>query len=329
MRPLFPQGPRPPRVAVPQRVPKPVVSAREEIPALPAHEGGHAPDRRLHPSRTGIGTERRTTVNLSFGAKSGWGKSYHAQAYIEENIKSGEYDGVIVLDYKDEFRGLVKSGNAKHWIVGRVEAEHFGVDEWRQLIASNGGNVVFARHRDQLGQSEWQAVCSEIIAAVRNWRFSMLVAIDEAHFVAPQMGNVPDPIIGLATTGRGEGVSAMWITQRFAKLEETVITQCEEHILGGLSSNDLGKIQGVIEYPVELHNPQAREIAGLPDDLTTSDGDPLPLRKFTDDDGHVTGSEWAFSNDEGEMGRLDTSNISMESTHYGVQGKNIERPEYS
>lgn len=57
-------------------------------------------------------------MHMLFAAQSGWGKSLHFQAYAEENLDAPNYDPGVVLDYADEYRGLVKAGFAKHWICG-------------------------------------------------------------------------------------------------------------------------------------------------------------------------------------------------------------------
>lgn len=255
---------------------------------------------------------------------SGWGKSYHAQAIMEASIP--EFDYVAILDFKDEYRGLVKAGLARHFIVGPKEAR-WSTETWQQFLEQNGA-VVFARH--QLKPETWQKVAARIITASRRLAQqsgSALVAIDEAHFVAPQQGTVLDAVEGLATTGRGEGASSLWITQRLAKLEKTVVSQCDETLLGGFSApQDRSQIQA--EYPVDVHNPELNgEIHGLPEELHADDG-PLPLRKFEDDDGHTVGSEWVYANNSGEKERRDTRGMTMETTHYGPEGNPITDPAY-
>ncbi|MEA5406383.1 hypothetical protein VB773_01470 [Haloarculaceae archaeon H-GB2-1] len=42
-------------------------------------------------------------MNLLFAAQSGWGKSYHAQAWMESNARA--YDALVVLDFCGEYRG--------------------------------------------------------------------------------------------------------------------------------------------------------------------------------------------------------------------------------
>jgi len=256
-------------------------------------------------------------------AMSGWGKSYHGQGIMEASIPAFDY--VAILDFKDEFRGLVKAGLAVHFIVGPAH-RGWSADDWRELLKANGA-VVFARHN--LTPEDWRAVAARIVTAARDLAPNSdgsLVAIDEAHFVAPQVGSVPTAIEGLATTGRGEGASSLWITQRLAKLEETVVSQADETLAGGFeSSNDRAKLDP--EYPERVHNPTADRVAHLPEELHAADG-PLPLRKFEDDDGHTVGSEWIYSNAAGDRERRDTRNMSMSTTHYGPEGNPIQDPDY-
>jgi hypothetical protein len=49
-------------------------------------------------------------MNLAFGARTNWGKSYSygLQAYTERNAP--EYDRTVLVDYKDKYTGLVESG---------------------------------------------------------------------------------------------------------------------------------------------------------------------------------------------------------------------------
>ena len=67
-----------------------------------------------------VDVEALGALNLLLAAQSGWGKSFKGQHVIEKNLP--EYDHVVVLDYKDEYRGLVKAGLANWWIGGPREA---------------------------------------------------------------------------------------------------------------------------------------------------------------------------------------------------------------
>ncbi|MCD2202749.1 ATP-binding protein [Halobacterium sp. KA-6] len=261
-------------------------------------------------------------MNGLLAAKAGFGKSWYTQAWTEENAE--EYDRLAVLDFKDEYRGLVKAGYAKHFIVGPREAEAFGVAEWKQFLKQNP-RVVLCRHVD--AETWREEVADPVMKANRQLAGTSLTVIDEAHFVAPQRGNVPDGVKGLATTGRGEGASSLWVTQRLTELDETVLAQMMFTILGGFtSSGDLSKIRSIIEYPVEVHNPSVdRVTAALPDELLV-DGEALPLRKFTDENGDTVGSEWVYGDESGHIERKDTRNVSMDSTHYGAQGETLKAP---
>ena len=253
-------------------------------------------------------------------AMSGWGKSWYAQLLFETNLP--EFDLVAIFDYKDEYRGLVKADLASHYIVGDRETA-WSVEDWETFFESNP-KVVLARHR--LKPEEWREVVAKAVQALRNLAGpdrATLAGVDEAHFVAPQSGKIPDAIEGLATTGRGEGASSIWITQRLAKLDETVGSQCDERIVGGFSGDrDRGKIDP--EYPEDVHNPQARSIARLPEELRV-DGENLPLRRF-EEGGSTVGSEWVYSNNKGEMERRDTREMTMQTTHYGPEGHPIHDP---
>jgi hypothetical protein len=253
------------------------------------------------------------------GAKSGWGKSWLCQWWTEDNEPG--YDHLLVLDYKDEYRGLVKGGLAQWGIAGPNEA---GTDAagW-QAILEEAGALVLARH--QLRSEQWREVCAAAIRAARHLDGSVLVVIDEAHFVAPQSGSYPDAIEGLATTGRGERVSSMWVTQRLARLDETVIAQMMVRLLGGFSSDaDLSKVGSIVDYPVDVHNPQMSTVRGLPGDLEADDG-PVPVRKFEENDSTI-GSEWIYSTDSGETRRVDSRRLDMETTHYGPEGEGLSTP---
>lgn len=262
-------------------------------------------------------------LNLLLAAQSGWGKSFKAQHVIERNLP--EYRHVVVLDYKDEYRGLVKAGLVNWWIGGPREAE-WSPNTWHDFLESQQ-KIVVARH-DRMAKDTWQDLCAAVIAGARRLG-DVLIVVDEAHFVAPQRGKVPAAIEGLATTGRGEGASSAWITQRPAKAEETVIAQCQARLLGGFESDaDLSKVGGIIEYPEELHNPQERgELPSVPEALQPADREtPVSVQKHENEQGDTVGSEWVYSDNTGERERRNTAGVAaeMESTHYGRQGKGIK-----
>lgn len=256
---------------------------------------------------------------LLIGAQSGWGKSYLAQNVTEHNI--GNYDAGVVLDYKDEFRGLCEPGDGPemvHLIAGPDELA-WSARDWHDLLAGNPP-VVLARHR--LTDSQWRELSAKVIKGARMLSGSCLVVVDEAHFVAPQSEGYPEVIDGLATTGRGERVSSAWVTQRLSMLDKTPVTQTDANLLGGFDGDEITRVSDAISgYPAEIHNPQANIEA--PEDLRADDGTG-PLRKFEDDEGNTIGSEWIYSDSSGERRRVDTRGMEMETTHYSPQGEPIK-----
>lgn len=262
-------------------------------------------------------------LNLLLAAQSGWGKSFKSQDVMERNIP--DYEHVIVLDFKDEYRGLPEADFTKWWIAGPRELK-WSRSQWEEFIEHNK-KVVLARHNG-LSVEKWQKLANTVVAAARG-RGDVLIVIDEAHFVVPQQGKLPPALKGLATTGRGEGASSIWITQRLSEADETVLAQCQARLLGGFeSTGDLNKVDGITEYPTELHNPQVRgEIENVPESLLPTDRDePVSLQKFEDDADNTIGSEWIYSDNSGDRERRNTQGLadSMESTHYGKQGKGLE-----
>jgi DNA helicase HerA-like ATPase len=250
-------------------------------------------------------------------AKTGWGKSWYAQAITEANAP--EYPLLAVLDFKDEYRGLVEAGYAEWFIVGPDEAE-WSTSRWTEFFALNP-KVVLARY--QLDADTWRETAGRIVAAARRLgkqEGGAFIVIEEAHHVAPEKGGYPEAIKGLATTGRGEGASSLWSTQRLALLDETPNAQADEWLFGGFTnSNDLDKIGRVVDYPQEAHNPRNGRVPMLPEELLV-DGDPRSVRSFD------VGAEFLYSDDRGNLDRRDTREVTMRATHYGPEGNDIRDP---
>lgn len=243
-------------------------------------------------------------------AQSGWGKSWKAQQDTETNIENVDY--AVVLDYKDEFRGLCKAGFAQWFPVGSPEAR-LSTDHLRQLIEENK-KLVAAR---SVGVETWREFCAKVSKVAQQLPGTVLVVVDEAHFVAPQASGYPDGVKSLATTGRGNGVSSTWITQRVQELDETVLSQADARFYGGFTSDrDLNKIGGTISYSQDVHNPQLDAVSGQFG---------RPVRKY-EEGGQTVGSEWIYSTTSGTVERVDTRDESMQSTHYGGSDVNLDRP---
>lgn len=273
-------------------------------------------------------------ANVLIAAPTGYGKGYVGQAVTENNIKTGPYDCVMVFDYADEFKGLVKGGLAKYWKVGPVEATNFERHHWEQLLDEDA--VVLARHPDVRAE-QWREIVAEVVAVIRTREEAILSVIDEADEVAPKDGKVPDEIDGLASEGRdeGNGKSAVWITQRLQMIDEVAITQSTTRYFGAVgSSTDRNKIAGEVDYPKDIHKPGGVPVhldTDLWEDLLAPDEGAISLRKFTeptDEDGETRtlGSEWIVSKDSGEAYRLDSRKIVMDCEHMAGEGKDVLGP---
>ncbi|WP_336001446.1 ATP-binding protein [Halorientalis halophila] len=248
-------------------------------------------------------------------AKSGWGKSWLAQQWTEDNAP--DHDLTVLLDYKDEYRGLVKAGLAT-WAAVTDREMSMTVEGWREFLESNE-RVVLAR---SVTDEQWQEVAAKVARAVRGSQYTALVVIDESHFVAPQRTGYPDAIRGLATTGRGEGVSSMWITQRLSEMDETPVAQSDVRLIGGLTSDaDLAKVGSAVDYNEQVHNPMQQSVR-VPDAI---DRDGQPLQKY-EQGGQTVGSEWIHSDDSGAMRRIDSRDLSMRSTHFSPDGNTLTVP---
>ncbi|MCU4926657.1 ATP-binding protein [Halobacteria archaeon AArc-dxtr1] len=265
------------------------------------------------------------------GAKSGWGKSFNTQLWLEKNLPEQDY--AAVLDYKDEYRGLVNgvapskpATDLAGWYIAGPNEAALSPAQWAAVL-ERLERIVIPRYR--IDGDDWRDVVGAVCAACRRLyedhpEARILTAIDEAHIAAPQRGKYPEATKKAATTGRGEGLSSIWITQRLSELDETIIAQCDEQILGGFSSEaDLGKIS--VDYPADVHDTRASRTPSLPPEIQ-ADGENIPLRKFTDDAGDTVGSEWVRSNDAGLLERVDTGDVVMHSTHYGTEGQTLRSP---
>ncbi|WP_256299922.1 hypothetical protein [Haloarchaeobius salinus] len=257
-------------------------------------------------------------MNLAFAAVTGWGKTYVSHSYIEEN--ADDYDVTVVLDYKDEYSGLVESGYLKR-MTAPSGTENVTPEQWRDIVAGEKGLQVV---RAGLTDEQWQELLANLILALEAMDISVFLVLDEAHRFAPQRGNYPDVIDTLATTYHGDGFGVVWLFQRFAKIDKDVLSCCTASMLGGFrSTQDIEQLD-TVEYPTDVHKKDRDRVPGLPDELCV-DGEPLALQRFTDDEGHTVGSEWIYTDGE-TLERLDSRDFEMESEHYGSDRKRIKHP---
>jgi len=250
-------------------------------------------------------------VNILLSARTNWGKSYGSQAYAERNAES--VDRVVVVDYKDEFGGLVEYGLLERLTVPNG-ATNLDRRDWARVLEDNGSLQLA---RDGPTDQEWREIIASFLEALAELDERVFVLLDEAHRFAPQEKGYPDAFDTLSTTWHGEGMIVAWVTQRLAKLDKDIVTQAQATLLGGFRDSDLDKVAQAVEYPREVHKADADLVTGrtLPNELIV-DGEPLTLRRFSDDEGNTIGSEWIYSDDT-TLRRENSQHWPMESTHYG------------
>ncbi|MFB6302777.1 MAG: ATP-binding protein [Haloferacaceae archaeon] len=255
-------------------------------------------------------------------AQSGWGKSFFALAYVVNNL--ADYDAAVILDYKDEFRGIAEEGMAD-WLIGGPAERDAGREWWDQALRESDALVV-CRH-SSMAPEDWRALAATAIEAAREYDGKTLTWAEEAHFIAPQRGSYPEVIRGLATTGRGELAHSVWSTQRFAEIDKTVATQADERILGGFDGDNIDRVSSVVSgYPADIHDPQANVPAErVPDALVADDGH-TTVRQFEDDAGKTIGSEWIYSTQSGDRRRVDTRGLDAGVPHYSPDDDGMDLP---
>lgn len=271
-------------------------------------------------------------TRVGLAATTGYGKSREMQNWLEKNLP--EMDFAVVMDYKDEYRGLVRGvppSNSETDLCGWVIAGPREVDRsatWWARVIEDGGRLIIPRFR--IDGDEWRQVCGRVSDALRilyeeHPGSKLLAAFDEAHVVAPQQGKYPAAVRKVAKVGRGEGLASLWATQELQDIDDRVSGMWDVQILGGFNTDTaLGKLN--VDYPADVHNLRLSPAScpPLPDELLV-DGESIPLRRFYSDEDSLIGAEWIRS-DGAEIKRLNTRGTEMASVHYGSQGHDLVSP---
>jgi DNA helicase HerA-like ATPase len=150
-----------------------------------------------------------------------------------------------------------------------VRARNLGVDRWQIWSGADGGSLeelvqpggsrCLVADLGSLATREEQAVAAEAVLAAlwrrRAIREPMLIVIDEAHNVCP--ARPEDPLTALATEhavriageGRKFGLVLLVATQRPQKVNENVVSQCDNLILMRMNSrSDLAQLEETFSF---------------------------------------------------------------------------------
>lgn len=213
--------------------------------------------------------EKLLAGRLLAQGSSGAGKSHTLRKIIEESF---EYLTVIIVDPEGEFANL---------------AEHIGATTLRAAeIATDGltATAIRARHHRlplHLDLTDLEpdqriikaaAFFSGLIGAPReDWVNTILVAIDEAHLLAPHIASSSRDAetrrLGVATLtdlcarGRKRGIGAVIATQRLAKLASSVVSELHNVLIGlNVFDRDVARAADLLGFDSQ----QAQRLRQLP-----------------------------------------------------------------
>jgi hypothetical protein len=162
---------------------------------------------------------------------------------------------------------IARGGDEARRLVQRIK--NLGVDRWQVWARGEAGSVLEELDRDDwrvlvvdlgtLGSPrERELVAQAVLGRLwerRNERRPLLVVVDEAHNVCPQLPEgalqwlATDYAIRIAAEGRKFGLYLLVSTQRPQKVHENVVSQCDNLLLMRMNSTaDLAHLTHVFSF---------------------------------------------------------------------------------
>src|SRR5439155_1318692 len=192
--------------------------------------------------------------HVSVLAKTGGGKSYITGVLIEELMK--HHVTCVILDPHGEYASLAEKGKVAHG------SERFDVDPrgYREVIQVFSPDVKVSPHarplkftlsnldaRDILSLTGGGGKLRQHLTALRkvNKIPPLMLVVEEAHNFCPQVGQVASSKVfrTIASEGRKFGLGILIVTQRAAKVDKNVLSQCNTQIILKVTNpNDLKAI---------------------------------------------------------------------------------------
>lgn len=187
-------------------------------------------DSELHELIRKIGARRMNKVN-----KFTLGNEHATVLGLTQHGKT--YATVKTLERTE---GAVLFFNSQHSKVGGGWVEATGANSVSQIIYAlqKGYKVNFLPADDSIEKMSIQlgAITNEIY---KLGRFDFTFAIDEVHlFWMTKKQEGKNALLRLATTGLGRGFKCIFLSQRPAKVDNTLYTQSTKHIVFALGVND-------------------------------------------------------------------------------------------
>lgn len=184
--------------------------------------------------------DRLLAGRLLLQGSSGAGKSETLRVIVEQAF---EYVTCNIVDPEGEFGNLAEHIGAQTILASEISAEGL------TAAAMRGRHNRIALHLDlsNLGADERITKAAAFFTGLtecprEDWANTVLVAIDEAHLLAPHMAassrDAETRRLGVATLtdlcarGRKRGIAPVIATQRLAKLSASVVSELQNALIG-------------------------------------------------------------------------------------------------
>ena len=239
-------------------------------PPATTARAGSSPAPSLKGPRFTLGKTPRGTLDVDLSrliaykcliqGSAGAGKSMALRHIIEQ---AHPHTAIALLDPEAEFANL-----ASHIGAPTIRAADVAADGLA-IVALNARRHRLSVHLDLSDLSPDERIVRAsaflnglLTAPKEHWPHTMLVAIDEAHLIAPHLAasgrDAEIRRLGIATLtelcarGRKRGLGPVIATQRLAKLASSVVSECHNHLLGlNVYDRDVARAGDLLGFPYQ------------------------------------------------------------------------------
>src|SRR5438876_879357 len=215
--------------------------------------------------------------HVSILAKTGGGKSYVAGVLIEELMK--HHVTCVILDPHGEYASLIDE------LEYLSEVEIFAKEGTRidELVIKSKTTIINLKG---VPPDIQELVVNRLATAMFELRKvgripPMMLVVEESHNFCPQVGQVASSKVfrTLASEGRKFGLGLVVITQRAAKVDKNVLSQCNTQIILKVTNpNDLkaiiASVEGLTTAKADCALWTPGFVPGSPERLSTDSGIP-------------------------------------------------------
>jgi len=207
----------------------------------------------------------REGIRIFFGGMSGSGKSNAAKVFLEELIRIGFAS--IVIDISGEYASLNEISNKVLVIGGKyadLPLDNSMFYELVEHVYKDGLILVFDLSEVRRKQKSLLAeeILETLYVSAPRYRKPIFLVVEECKHIAPQDGKADSSEIAIeiASEGRKFGIHQIWVTQRTAKINKNVLSECNMRFFGkSLIPNDIDRIKDTLKR-VEIDYREIREL---------------------------------------------------------------------